>query len=516
LSCRKNARTINEMKLLICIFIPVMLLFADRLSAQCVTVGSNQTICQGGVTSGLGGSLSGVGGDATSAVWTDGGVGGLFSDVNVLNATWTPPAPYTGTATLTLTALNGLNCTGSSKTLQIVVGLLNTITLSSEVSTASQTVCRNSAITNITYNTTGASGATVTGLPAGVTGSWATNVVTISGAPSVAGPFNYTVTLTGGCGSVSTNGFITVTQIPVATFSYTGTPYCSNGSNPSPSFSGGGVAGTFSSASGLVFVNALTGQVNLSASTPGTYTVTNMIAAAGGCGAVSAENQITITALPSATISYTGSPWCGSVGVQSVSIVGPIGGTFYATPATGLNLNTGTGAITPAGSTAGNYTVFYNIPATGGCLSYPTPAFVTISPTPTAPDVGPVTQPGCSPSTGSVVLNGLPTGTWTITRTPGGTLSANTGLSTTITNLPSGTYTFTVTNAAGCISTSSVNVVINAAFSPPSVPVQAPADCASGFGHATVTVTSPVGAGIEYSLNGSLVTYPYQSSPAML
>ena len=51
----------------------------------------------------------------------------------------------------------------------------------------------------------------------------------------------------------------------------------------SPTFSGGGVAGTFSSTAGLVFVSTATGQVNLATSTAGTYTVTNTIAAANGC-----------------------------------------------------------------------------------------------------------------------------------------------------------------------------------------------------------------------------------------
>ena len=50
-------------------------------------------------------------------------------------------------------------------------------------------------------------------MPTGVSGSWSGNVVTISGTPttSVGSPFNYTVTLTGGCGTVSTVGTITVT-----------------------------------------------------------------------------------------------------------------------------------------------------------------------------------------------------------------------------------------------------------------------------------------------------------------
>ncbi len=60
---------------------------------------------------------------------------------------------------------------------------------------------------------------------------------------------------------------ITITALPVATFSYAASPYCQNAANPSPTFSGGGVAGTFSSTAGLVFVSTATGQVDLAAST---------------------------------------------------------------------------------------------------------------------------------------------------------------------------------------------------------------------------------------------------------
>ncbi|MBK9453132.1 MAG: hypothetical protein IPN95_27755 [Bacteroidetes bacterium] len=61
--------------------------------------------------------------------------------------------------------------------------------------------------------TTGAMGATVTGLPAGVTGSWAANTVTISGTPTASGTFTYTVTTTGGCPPATTTGTITVTPL---------------------------------------------------------------------------------------------------------------------------------------------------------------------------------------------------------------------------------------------------------------------------------------------------------------
>ena len=47
---------------------------------------------------------------------------------------------------------------------------------------AVQTVCINDAITNITFNTTGATGiGTPTDLPTGVTAAWSSNVLTISG-----------------------------------------------------------------------------------------------------------------------------------------------------------------------------------------------------------------------------------------------------------------------------------------------------------------------------------------------
>ena len=111
------------------------------------------------------------------------------------------------------------------------------------------------------------------------------------------------ITTTCGTSPVTSNpALLTVNPAPVATFSYTGSPYCPNATDPLPTFSGGGVAGIFSSTAGLVFVNTSTGEVDLSASTPGIYTVTNTIAAAGGCNEVIATNPIEITS----TFTWTG------------------------------------------------------------------------------------------------------------------------------------------------------------------------------------------------------------------
>lgn len=93
-----------------------------------------------------------------------------------------------------------------------------TITLTSGSGTDNQSICLNDAITNITYSVGGdATGAGVTGLPTGLSGSYGSGIFTISGTPTLAGTFNYTVTTTGGsCGTANAYGVITVFPQPSA------------------------------------------------------------------------------------------------------------------------------------------------------------------------------------------------------------------------------------------------------------------------------------------------------------
>ncbi len=68
-----------------------------------VYAGVDQTICKGGSA-----TLAGtIGGSASSATWSDAGVGGSFSPNNsTLNAVYTPPSGFTGAINLTLTTNN--------------------------------------------------------------------------------------------------------------------------------------------------------------------------------------------------------------------------------------------------------------------------------------------------------------------------------------------------------------------------------------------------------------------------
>jgi hypothetical protein len=129
----------------------------------------------------------------------------------------------------------------------------------------------------------------------GVTINGTTNSVTLDfDAAAQSGILS--VTATNSCGtSAARNLNITVNPQPVATFSYAGTPYCPNAANPLPIFSGGGFAGVFSSTAGLVFISTATGEVNIAASTPGSYIVTNTIAASGGCSGAIATSPLSIT-----------------------------------------------------------------------------------------------------------------------------------------------------------------------------------------------------------------------------
>jgi hypothetical protein len=88
---------------------------------------------------------------------------------------------------------------------------------SSGTPSSSPTLCIGTPATPITHATTGATGISnsgvsgANGLPAGMSATWASNTITISGTPTVAGTFNYSIPLIVSCGSLNATGRITVT-----------------------------------------------------------------------------------------------------------------------------------------------------------------------------------------------------------------------------------------------------------------------------------------------------------------
>lgn len=101
-----------------------------------------------------------------------------------------------------------------------IVSSCNDATLTLNTSNSDQTVCVQQPITEIRYTVGGsATGAGVSGLPAGVSGNFSGGLFTINGSPTVDGTFIYTVTTNGtpsGCSETTATGTITVNSLPTA------------------------------------------------------------------------------------------------------------------------------------------------------------------------------------------------------------------------------------------------------------------------------------------------------------
>lgn len=267
--------------------------------------------------------------------------------------------------------------TGASSA-SVISTVTNSIVLTSAAVTKSQSVCNNTAITNITYSTTGATNATVTGLPNGVSGTWNNNVVTISGTPSQAGTFNYTVTLVGGCNPTTAQGTMVVnlTNNTISLTSATGTnnqSSCRNATITNITYATTGatnatVTGLPQGVSGIWNNNVVTIS-GTPVPTSGTFSYT--VTLTGGCGTITATGSIAINAnsVPSVPTSRTGDGCANNRTTLSSNATF----TSYAWFLNGSEIsNTNTQTFNP--SAAGNYYVrVYN----GTC--YGTSSDITIN-----------------------------------------------------------------------------------------------------------------------------------------
>ncbi|MCF8319980.1 MAG: gliding motility-associated C-terminal domain-containing protein [Flavobacterium sp.] len=360
----------------------------------------------------------------------------------------------------------------------------------------STTYCKTGANPVITYLNGG--GAGVFTSTAGLTLNSATGAIDLSTST----PGNYTITntiaATTTCPIATATFAITITAAPIATFSYAGSPYCISGSNPTPTFTGSGVAGTFTSTAGLT-INSTTGVINLATSTPGNYTVTNTIAAANGCAQVQSTAQVTITAVAVATFSYNSAIYCKTGANPVITLTGSAG---IFTSTAGLSLNSSTGAIDLSLSTAGNYTITNTIAAAGGCSSVTATFAITI----TAPQVATFSYPGspyCKTATNPnpVFSGGGVAGTFT--STTGLSINATTGainLSTSV----AGNYTVTNTIAAsaGCPAIVSTAQVTITNLPQATIAYSDPFYCYDNTGSQAVTITGTTGGTFSASPSG--------------
>lgn len=299
-----------------------------------------------------------------------------------------------------------------------------------------------------------------TGLPINAT----TGTIDPSGATPGTYTISYKITGTGGCSDFITTTKITVNGTPNASITYPA--ICTSNGNVNVQLSGT-QGGSFSSTTGLI-INAATGAITASTSTPGNYIVTYTIAASAPCPGFTTTTNVTVTKAPSAAITYNLTNLCNVNNTSStpnppvnVILTGSAGGTYSIAPSAGLPINTLTGVIDPSGATAGTYTISYTIPGTGGCSDFTTTTTVTVNGTPEATISYP---PVCtSNSAVSVQLSGAQGGTFT--STTGLTINATTGAITGATSIP-GNYvvTYTIAAAAPCPGfTTTTNVTVTKA-----------------------------------------------------
>src|SRR5271157_4697913 len=382
---------------------------------------------------------------------------------NVVTISSTPTVSGTFNYTITLTG----GCGIITKNGTITVTPNNTITLTSAIGTDAQTVCINTAITNITYSTTGATGATFAGLPAGVTGNWLANVVTISGTPTVSGTFNYTITLTGGCGLVTKNGSITVNPINTITLtSAAGTDaqtVCINSAITNITYSTTGATGvTFTGLPAGVTGNWLANVVTISGTPTVSGTFNYTITLTGGCGIVTKNGTITVT--PNNTITLTSAigtdaqTVCINTAITNItySTTGATGATYIGLPA-GVTGNWLANVVTISGTPTVSGTFNYTITLTGGCGVVTKNGSITVTPNNTI-----ILTSGVGTDNQTVCINTAITNiTYSTTGATGATYAGLPAGVTgnwlanvvTISGTPtvSGTFNYTITLTGGCV-----------------------------------------------------------------
>lgn len=169
----------------------------------------------------------GGGGTAATVSGLPTGVTGVYAG-GIVTISGTPANVSTTPQTFNYTVNATGACLPSSVTGTITINPDATITLTSAPATTAQELCKNTALTDITYSITGgATGITGTGFPTGVAYSLAGGVVTINGTPTVAGTFNYTLITTGTCAQKQSTGTIIVNELPTANFTVVA-PNCEN------------------------------------------------------------------------------------------------------------------------------------------------------------------------------------------------------------------------------------------------------------------------------------------------
>jgi large repetitive protein len=218
--------------------------------------------------------------------------------------------------------------------------------------------------------------------------------------------------------------------------------------------------------------------------TAGSYTI--YVKAANGCVASLAATINTQPITPIPALATVTQPGCTTA--AGITVTAPLDATYT------YSINGTTFQPSPvfANVPAGSYTI--TVKTGAGCTSVSSPYVVNPAPTIPAMASVSVTQPFCTVTTGTITVNS-PTGAG-LTYSIGGPFQ----VSNVFTNVAPGSYVLIVQNTAGC--TSNKSVTINPAQALPTVAAVTVDSPECGETKGTLTIDSPTGAGLSYSING--------------
>jgi len=310
-------------------------------------------------------------------------------------------------------------------------------------------------------------------------GTWSTGATTTS--ITVTAPGSYSVTNTNACGSITSN-------IIVVTFSQSPVKPVITANGPLTFCTGGSVILSGNTGGGTWSTGATTPTITVTAAGTYSLTITN------ACGSASSNVIVTVNPPPTATTGNNVTICSGkSVTIGSAAITGH---TYSWSPSTGLSSSTISNPVaSPTGTTT--YTLTETITATG--CKKTNSVTVTVSPAPVSTITG-----GTSTCQGTPVSLCAPAGCTTYYWSTGATTRC-------ITASTAGTYTVTVSNAAGCTSSSSITITTGI---PPTATTGGNATICSGK---SVTLGTVAIAGHTYSwspstgLSSSTISNPVAS-----
>jgi gliding motility-associated-like protein len=397
-------------------------------------------------------------------------VGGVYSGAGITGASFQPFVAGRGMHVITYTYTN-LGCTNSA-TNTITVYPIENVVASSPVA-----ICSGGSVMISATNASSYLWSPATGLSS------------TTGASVMASPSSTTLyTVTGldnasGCTSQD-QVTVSVLQVPVASISYSGSPFCNQGTISVSQTGQSG--GTYQSTAGLV-VDVATGLINLSNSTPGTYTVTYTFTN-GGCGSFT---QTSVTILPPPTVTLNDfSPVCFTTAPFVLAGGLPDGG-MYAGP--GIT----SGTFSPLVAGTGIHILTYTYTNGSGCMGSITSTIIVNPLTPVAAISNQTTCLGQAVTLTAVQSVSFQ---WM----PGG-LS---GSSVTVTPFTNTRYTVTGTHADGCVSQDDVWVLV---IPTPVATIEYPGSPFCNAGLASVSLSGQAGgifsavAGLQLDVNNGSI-----------